>query len=95
MTLVVLLDIFLTVPYARAGTGLFSAVIPRAIWLVFRLISRPFGRHHGLVLSFCGPVILVALIFVWASGLVLGSALIMHPHSAGTSGLGKALHRAI
>ena len=32
------------------------------------------------MLSFCGPVILVALIFVWAAGLALGSALIMHPH---------------
>jgi len=35
------------------------------------------------VLSFCGPVILVALIFVWAAGLALGAALIMHPHLGG------------
>ena len=80
---VVLLDIFLTVLYARAGTALFSPVVSRAIWLVFRLVSRPFGRNRGRVLSFCGPVILVALIFVWAAGLALGSALIMHPHLGG------------
>jgi len=83
VTVVVLLDIFLTVLYARAGTELLSAVVPRAIWKVFRLVSRPFGRHRGRVLSFCGPVILVALIFVWAAGLAFGSALIMHPHLGG------------
>jgi hypothetical protein len=77
---VVLLDIFLTVLYARAGTELLSAAVARTIWLVLRLASRPFGRQRGSVLSFCGPVILVALIFVWADGLALGAALIMHPH---------------
>jgi hypothetical protein len=80
VTIVVLLDIFLTVLYARAGTALFSTYVSRAIWLVFRLVARPFNRHRGKVLSFCGPVILIALIFVWAAGLALGSALIMHPH---------------
>lgn len=80
---VTLLDIFLTVLYARAGTALFSPVLSRSIWLVFRLVSRPFGRNRGRVLSFCGPVILVALIFVWAAGLALGSALIIHPHLGG------------
>jgi hypothetical protein len=80
LTVVVLLDIFLTVLYARAGTSLFSHLISRAIWFVFRLVSRPFNRHRGQVLSFCGPVILIVLILVWAAGLALGSALIMHPH---------------
>jgi hypothetical protein len=80
VTAVVLLDIFLTVLYARAGTEVLSPVVARTIWLLFRLVSRPFGRHRGTMLSLCGPVILVALIFVWAAGLALGSALIMHPH---------------
>src|SRR3954471_4329516 len=80
VTVVVLLDIFLTVLYARAGTELLSPVVARTIWVVFRLVARPFDRRRGTVLSFCGPVILIALIFVWAAGLALGSALIMHPH---------------
>jgi hypothetical protein len=80
---VVLLDIFLTVLYARAGAELLSPIVSRTIWLVFRAMSRRAGRHRGTVLSFCGPVILVALIFVWAAGLALGSALIMHPHLGG------------
>ena len=77
---ITLLDIFLTVLYARAGTAVFSPGVSRGMWLLFRLVSRPFGRKRGTALSFCGPVILVVLIFVWAAGLALGSALIMHPH---------------
>jgi hypothetical protein len=83
LTVVVLLDISLTVLYARAGTALFSPFVSRAIWFVFRLVSQPVKRHRGKVLSFCGPVILIALIFVWSAGLALGSALIMHPHLGG------------
>jgi len=83
VVVVTLLDIFLTVLYARAGTALFSPFVSRGIWFLFRLGSRPFGRDRGRVLSFCGPVILVALIFVWAVGLALGSALIMLPHLGG------------
>src|SRR4051812_3548781 len=86
VTVVVLLDMFLTVLYARAETALVSPVVSRTIWHVFRLVSRRFGRNRGRVLSFCGPVILVVLVFVWAAGLVLGSALIMHPH------LGTGIH---
>src|SRR4051812_4836484 len=80
---VVLLDIFLTVLYARAGTSLFSQAVSRAIWFVFYLVSRRLGRNRGRVLSFCGPLILVALIFVWAAGLALGAALVMYPHLGG------------
>jgi len=81
--LVVLLDIFLTVLYARAGSELVSPTVSRTIWFLFRLAARRFGRYRGSVLSFCGPVMLVALIFAWAAGLALGSALIMHPHLGG------------
>jgi hypothetical protein len=83
VTAVTLLDIFLTVLYARAGTGVFSPVVSRWIWLGFRLVSRGLDHNRGKVLSFCGPVILIALIFVWAVGLALGSALIMHPNLGG------------
>jgi hypothetical protein len=83
VTVVVLLDVFLTILYARAGAELLSPVVARTIWRLFRLVSRPFGRHRGRVLSFCGPVILVALIVVWAAGLALGAGLIMHPHLGG------------
>jgi hypothetical protein len=83
LMVVVLLDVFLTVLYARAGTELLSSSVARTIWFLCRLVSGAFGRHRGRVLTFCGPVILVALIFIWAAGLAVGAALIMHPHLGG------------
>jgi hypothetical protein len=84
VTLAALLDIFLTILYARAGTAVFSSGVSRLIWRVFRLVARPFGARRGHVLSFCGPVILVALILVWAAALALGAALVIHPHLGGS-----------
>ena len=75
----VLLDVFLTVLYARAGTGIFSKWMASLVWRVFCLVSKPFGRHRGTVLSFCGPVILVLLVTTWDFGLTLGAALVIHP----------------
>jgi hypothetical protein len=75
----VILDVFLTVLYARAGTGIFSHLIASLVWRVFRLVSKPFGRYQGTVMSFCGPVILVLLVVVWDFGLTLGAALVIHP----------------
>lgn len=82
--LVVLLDVFLTVLYARAGTGLISDRLARLVWRVFRAVSKPFGRHRGVVLSLCGPVILLLLVAFWDLGLTFGTALVIHPR-LGTS----------
>src|SRR5688500_18907383 len=83
LTVIVLLDIFLTVLYARAGIALFSPLVSQTVWFVCRVVARPFGRHRGTALSLCGPLTLVVLVFVWSAGLALGSALIMHPHLGG------------
>lgn len=79
LMILLLADVFLTVLYARIGTGLFSVVLAKTLWHVFRGVSRPFGDRRGSLLSFCGPVILVALVFFWAIGLTLGTALVIHP----------------
>ncbi|GLC26983.1 hypothetical protein [Roseisolibacter agri] len=79
VTLVFLLDVFLTVLYARIGTGIVSPWIARLIWRTMRGIAAPFGRRRGAVLSFCGPIILVAFLTVWTLGLTLGAALLIHP----------------
>jgi hypothetical protein len=73
---ITLLDVFLTVLYARAGTGLLAPRLFRYVWLVFRALS---GRRHTGILSYCGPVQLVALVVMWAVLLALGAALIIHP----------------
>ena len=75
----VLLDVFLDVLYARLGTGILAPRISRMIWRLFLWASRPMGRHRRVAMSFCGPVILVALVVTWALGLTLGTALVIHP----------------
>src|SRR5919205_90432 len=80
LMLLVLLDVFLTVLYARAGTGLISRVHARWTWRFFRSVSKPFGRLRGLVLSFAGPAILVSLVLLWMFLLAVGAALIIHPN---------------
>jgi hypothetical protein len=75
----VLLDVFLDVLYARLGTGILAPRISQAIWRVFLWVSRPLGRHRRVAMSFCGPVILGALVATWALGLTLGTALVIHP----------------
>lgn len=84
LMLLILLDVFLTVLYARAGSGILSTRVALGVWWLFKTISKPFAHHRALILSFCGPVILVTLILVWAAGLTLAAALIIHPE-LGTS----------
>jgi hypothetical protein len=84
LILVILLDIFLTVLYARIGTSIVGSWLGRLVWVSLVKASQPLGPRRGAVLSFCGPVILVLLVGVWALGLTLGAALIMHPE-LGTS----------
>ena len=73
---ITLLDVFLTVLYARAGTGLLAPRLARGVWRVFRALS---GRTHPGILTYCGPVQLVALVLMWGVLLALGSGLVIHP----------------
>ena len=59
---VILLDIFLTVLYARIGTSIIGSRVGRLVWASFVKASKPLGSRQGAVLSFCGPVILVLLV---------------------------------
>lgn len=79
LMLLFLADIFLTVLYARAGTGLLAPYWNRAIWALFRAVAMLFGRRRGLVLSFAGPAIVILLIAFWALGLTVGAALVIQP----------------
>ncbi len=79
LILLILVDVFLTVLYARIGTGIISDHVATLNWKVFRFLSKPFGKYRGKVLSFCGPVMLVLLLFTWVFGLTVGTALVMHP----------------
>jgi hypothetical protein len=74
----VLIDVFLTVLYARIGYSIFSRRIARSTWWFFRQLTRGSGRSKGRILSFAGPTILVLLVASWAFGLSAGAALIVH-----------------
>jgi hypothetical protein len=79
LILLVLLDVFLTVLYARVGAGVFSNRLACAAWWTFRTLAKPFPRRRDLILSFCGPVILVLLVATWVFGLMCGGAMIIKP----------------
>jgi hypothetical protein len=73
---IVLADVFLTVLYARAGTGIMSDRLARLVWLAMRGVISSRNNH---LLSLCGPIIVVALLLTWSILLALGAALIVHP----------------
>src|SRR5947209_2187158 len=79
LILVILLDVFLTVLYARIGASIIGSRVGRLIWTSFVKASKSFGNRQGAFLSFCGPVVLVMLVGLWAFGLTLGAALVMQP----------------
>jgi len=74
-----LADIFLTVLYARAGTGLLAHRWNNLVWTLFLALARLPGRHSGGPLSFAGPLIVVSLTAFWTLGLTVGAALVIRP----------------
>ena len=72
-------DIFLTVLYARAGTGWLAPYLNRVVWAALRAAARLFGNGRSRVLSFGGPLIVVSLIVFWTLGLTVGAALVIRP----------------
>ena len=84
LMLLILLDVFLTVLYARADAGIISPRVSRFVWLAFKKLSKPFTKERERILSFCGPTILVTYVLVWAFSLAVGAGLIIHP-KLGTS----------
>jgi hypothetical protein len=75
-----LLDVFLTVLYARLGTGIISDRLARGMWWLFRVVARPTRSYRDKVLSFCGPVTLVLMIAIWIGALICGGALLIFPN---------------
>lgn len=74
-----LLDIFMTVLYARTSSGLLNPRLNRLIWNLFRAAARMLPGKKGTILSFCGPTLLISGAAVWILLLVVGFALIYWP----------------
>ncbi len=79
LVLLFLADIFLTVLYARAGTGLLAPYWNRAIWAGLHAVAKLLGERRRGLLSLAGPIIIVTMIVFWAAGLTLGAAMIIQP----------------
>src|SRR5688572_26861593 len=79
LIVLVLLDVFLTVLYARMGNGIISHRLACWTWYTFRAAGKHIGRYRDRLLSFCGPTILVLLVFTWLFGLTCGAALVIMP----------------
>ena len=69
-------DLFMTVFYARAGTGPMSQRVARFGWAVVRRVSRPLGRYKDVLLSFYGPGYLLLLLSLWLGLLLMGFTLL-------------------
>jgi hypothetical protein len=48
LVLLVLLDVFLTMLYARIGVGLISGTVARVTWRLFRRLSKPLGQDRAV-----------------------------------------------
>jgi hypothetical protein len=79
LIVLILLDVYLTVLYARVGAGFLSHRLACFTWRAFRTIGSCMMRGRDAFLSFCGPTILVLLVITWVFGLMLGGAAIVHP----------------
>lgn len=75
----VLLDVFLTVLYARMGYSIVADLLAQVVWSSVFRFSSSFQKHRPMILSFGGPLIVVAVLGFWIIALILGSALIFHP----------------
>lgn len=78
----VILDVFLTVLYARMGTSIVARRLVCWGWQAARAASKPLRRFRSGVLGFAGPVLLVLSIGLWVLALTCGAAMIVHPRLA-------------
>jgi len=79
LILLVLLDVYLTVLYARMGNGVISHRLACWTWYAFRSVAKRVPSYKDRLLSFCGPTILVLMVFTWIFLLMCGGAMITWP----------------
>jgi hypothetical protein len=80
LLVVVLLDIFFLVLYARANTGIYSERLSRFEWRALVWLSQPMGRLKKFFLALSGPIILVTVLLLWPLLLSIAVAMIVHPN---------------
>jgi len=81
-------DMLLTILYSRIGqrglsrfgAGVGSVFVARAIWWLLRHAAPVFGRRGRSLLTLCGPLSVLLVLVLWVAALVVGAALLIHPH---------------
>ena len=79
LVLLALVDVFLTVLYARSGAGFITPRLNRMSWRLMRWMAPKENPKRDRFLSFAGPLIMVLTVAVWALLLVAGAALFVWP----------------
>jgi hypothetical protein len=79
LILLALLDVFLTVLYARLKTGLSTPLLSRFVWWAFKRLCDMMPKWKDRVLTFAAPVTLVLMFVLWMSELIIGHALLLWP----------------
>jgi hypothetical protein len=79
LVLLALVDIYLTVLYARSGKGVLSVQLSKRVWQLFRIAARATPLDRDRLLAYSGPTVLVAIVVVWVCLLLSGFALIIWP----------------
>jgi hypothetical protein len=77
---IVLLDVFLSILYARANKTIIGTELSHLAWRAMVGISKLFGRWRELFLTLSGPLILVAVLSSWTVLLSVATALVIHPN---------------
>lgn len=77
LVILALADVFLTVLYARSGTGLFTPTLQKTVWRLFKVAAPRKRMMRDKLLSFAGPSIMVLTALVWFLMLLIGFSLIV------------------
>lgn len=72
-----LADIFLTVLYARSGTGMFAPRVTHYAWRGMVLIAPVKLLNRNRFLSYGGPLMMVLSVALWVGMLLVGSAFVV------------------
>ncbi len=78
--IVVLVDVFLLILYARANKTIISTELSHLIWRTMIWLSKPFGQWREYLLTFSGPIILVIVLASWMLLLSVATAFVIHPN---------------
>lgn len=79
--IIVMVDIFLQILYARANKTPISTPLANFLWRSMVKVTKPLDHNvRDFILTFSGPVILVLVLTSWALLLSVAVALFIHPN---------------